>query len=58
MDARVSIGGEAHTTTKITFTFFENTTADNCVVFGPATTGGSAGYLTSLVVQAVESGGD
>eukprot|EP01046_Picozoa_sp_COSAG06_P045692 COSAG06_NODE_6355_length_2971_cov_1.436630_1_plen_513_part_10 len=58
VDVRISMKGDAMTTTKTSYTFFENTKADNCVVFGPGCRGELAvGIPTQVVIQAVDGAG-
>ena len=57
VDVRLSQKGDAMTTTKTAFQYFENTKADNCIVFGPGTFGGAAAAPTSIVIQAVDGAG-
>ena len=60
VDVRISMKGDAMTTTKTSYTFFENTKAENCVVFGPGVWQGgelAVGVATSIVIQAVDGAG-
>ena len=56
VDVRLSMKGEAMTTTKTGYQFFENTTAANCVVYGPGTNPVCAtGAPVAIIIQAVVS---
>ena len=58
VDVRLAIKGDALTTTKTSYQFFENTKADNCVVYGPGTNPVCAvNAPVAIVIQAVDGAG-
>ena len=58
VDVRLSQKGDAMTTTKTSFQFFENTKAENCVVYGPGTNPVcSTQGPVAIVIQAVDGAG-
>ena len=58
VEVRLSQKGEAMTTTKTAYQYFENTKAENCVVYGPGTnkTCSTQGPV-AIVIQAVDGAG-
>ena len=55
---RLSMKGDAMTTTKTQYQYFENTKAENCVVYGPGTNPVcSAVAPVAIVIQAVDGAG-
>ena len=58
VDVRLSMKGDAMTTTKTSYQFFENTKAENCVVYGPGTNKECSTVApVAIVIQAVDGAG-
>jgi dynein heavy chain len=58
VDVRISMKGDAMSTTRTAYTFYENTKAGNCIVFGPGAAGEICpGVEASIVIQAVDGAG-
>lgn len=54
---RVAIKGDPFTVNKATFSFFVNTKAARCMVFGPGLLRGKAGHRQKMIMQAKDSTG-